>query len=307
MKQDFWLTTDDNCELYVRHWGRDLKDRKAVLLISHGMTEHIGRYEHVAAYFNEKGYIVYGDDHRGHGETGVKQGQLGFIANEDGFGRLVQDTKLIIDYIKKEHPSLPIFIFGHSMGSFIIRNYIQTCSQEIAGVILSGSGFFPKQTSKLGLELASRQDPRKESAFMNNLVFGNYNNKIVERLTSFDWLTRDREIVEAYVSDPLSGYVPSAGFFVDLLTGILTMQDDNMNLQIRKDLPILFISGDADPVGNYSKGIFQAAERYVQTGLEDITVAIYAEARHELHNEINKEEVFEYVNHWLAETIRKRT
>lgn len=303
MEQDFWMKTEDDCDLFVRSWGKDMKDPKAVIIISHGMTEHIGRYRHVGANFNKEGYIAYGDDHRGHGKTGEKQGQLGFIAEKDGFQLLIDDLSLLVSHIKDEHPGLPIFIFAHSMGSFIARNYIQQHSDEIHGVILSGSGNFPKKSSKAGLEIASLQDPRKKSEFMNQLVFGNYNNRIIEKLTSFDWLSRDEKVVAEYISDPLSGYVPTAGFFVDLLTGILMMQDENNMGMIRNDLPMLFISGDSDPVGNYGKGVFQAAESYVQAGLEDVLVALYPDARHELHNEINKGEVFEFINRWIKNKL----
>lgn len=303
MNEEFWLTAEDDCELYIRSWGSDIKDAKAVILISHGMTEHIARYKQLAAFFNGKGFIVYGDDHRGHGRTGEKQGQLGFIAEANGFELLVEDLHLLIQYVKKQHTGLPIFIYGHSMGSFITRNYIQNYSEEVAGVLLAGSGFFPERSSKVGLEIASFQNPRKESTFMNNLVFGNYNSKIVQKLTSFDWLTRDGQVVDDYIADPLSGYVPTAGFFIDLLTGILQMQDPERNKRIRKDLPMLFISGDADPVGNYSKGVFQAAESYIEAGLSDVIVSLYPNARHELHQETNKEEVFDFLEQWIRKQL----
>ena len=296
MEQDFWLKTEDGCDLFVRSWGTEITDPEAVIVISHGMTEHIGRYGHVAEFFNAQGYIVYGDDHRGHGKTGEKQGQLGFIAEENGFQLLVDDLSFLIGHIKQKHPGLPVFIFGHSMGSFITRNYIQTHSHEVTGVILSGSGTFPRKSTRAGLEIALLQEPRKKSEFLNQLVFGNYNNRIIERLTSFDWLSRDEKVVADYISDPLSGYIPTAGFFVDLFTGILLMQDETNLQSIRKDLPILFISGDADPVGNYGKGVFKAAESLVQAGVEEVLVALYPEARHEMHNEINKGEVFAFIN-----------
>ncbi|MCF3942250.1 alpha/beta hydrolase [Oceanobacillus alkalisoli] len=303
MNDGFWLIAEDDCELYVQCWGKEMSDTKAVMLISHGMTEHIRRYNQLAAYFNTQGFIVYGDDHRGHGKTGEKQGQLGFIAETNGFDSLVQDLYLLVNHVKKKHPALPVFIYGHSMGSFITRNFIQKYSDEITGVILSGTGFFPERSSKLGLEIASLQAPKKESTFMNNLVFGHYNNKIAQRLTSFDWLSRDEQVVKDYIADPLSGYVPTAGFFVDLLTGILLMQDAKRNKEIRKDLPMLFVSGDADPVGNYSKGVFRAAESYTELGLDNVLVSLFPEARHELHQETNKEEVFDFLERWMMKQL----
>lgn len=303
MSEFTWLTTEDNCALYVKHWGKTITEPKAVVQISHGMAEHIHRYHEFAAFLNECGFIVYGEDHRGHGQTGDKQGKLGYFAKEKGFQFIVEDMHLLTKHIQKEHPSLPIFIFGHSMGSFITRNYLQKYSNAAAGVILSGTGFFPSVTSYLGRSMASLLPPQIKSKIMNNLVFGRNNKVIQNPRTTFDWLTRDHEVVDEYIKDPFSGFIPTAQFFVDLLTGIITMQDKTKNIRLRKDLPILFLSGDKDPVGNYGKGVFHSAKAYHDAEIENIAVQLYAGARHELLHEINKAEVFEDVEQWIVKQL----
>lgn len=303
MGQSFWLHAEDNCELYVQHWGREMRNPKAVIQVAHGMVEHIGRYDAFANYLNEQGFIVYGNDHRGHGHTGDKQGLLGFFSDDNGFELIVEDMYYLTRHIQKRHPSLPIFIFGHSMGSFITRNFLQKYSHEVSGVILSGTGYFSKVSSLAGKAVASFLPPQKQSKLMNALAFDSYNNKIKNKRTNFDWLTRDERVVDDYINDPLAGYVPTARFFVDLLSGILTMQDQTRNRTIRKDLPMLFISGEADPVGDFGKGVFRTANNYTQLGMENIAVLLFPEARHELLNELNNEEVYKTIHQWLREQL----
>lgn len=303
MEQFTWLTTADNNALYVKYWGKEITSPKAVIQISHGMAEHINRYHEFAALLNDSGYIVYGEDHRGHGQTGHKQGKLGYFAKENGFHLIVEDMYLVTKYIQKEHPELPIFIFGHSMGSFITRNYLQKYSGAVSGVILSGTGSFPIVSSFLGRKAASLLPAQKESKIMNKLVFGSYNKGIHHPATSFDWLSRDSHSVELYIKDSFSGFIPTAQFFVDLLTGIRAMQGKDKNMLIRKDLPMLFLSGDRDPVGDNGRGVFRAAESYYQAGIENIIVNLYPEARHELLNETNKLEVFQSIMQWLNKQL----
>lgn len=299
MEQSFWLQTEDNSEVYVRYWD-ECENPKAIIQISHGMAEHIARYDDFASHLNQQGYIVYGDDHRGHGKTGDKQGLLGYFADEKGFDLLVEDMHLLTKHIQTKHPNLPIILFGHSMGSFIARNFLQKYSNEIAGVILSGTGYFPIMSSYLGRMIASFLPSRRQSKLMDALVFGNYNTKVKDKRTNFDWLTRDEQIVDAYINDPFAGYIPTGRFFFDLLSGILTMQHDKQNIAIRKDLPMLFLSGDQDPVGNYGKGVFRAAESYNQAGIDNIVVKTFTDARHELHNETNKEQIYGTIKKWIA-------
>lgn len=303
MEKTCWITMEDKVEVYLKKWY-STEQPKAIVQLAHGMVEHINRYHHFAQFLVNQGIFVYGNDHRGHGHTGEKQGLLGYFAEEDGFGKTVTDLHVITKKIKQDHPDTPLFLFGHSMGSFIARNYLQKYSGEIDGVILSGTGYFPPVKSMVGKRIAAILPPRKESKLMNSLSFGNYNRKIKNKTTSFDWLTGDDSAVQDYIADGHSGYIPTARFFYDLMTGLITMNDQTLNQTIRKNLPMLIISGDADPVGDYAKGIWKTAHQYERTGMENITTMLFTDGRHELLNEVNKEEVFASIYHWLKGEIQ---
>src|SRR5699024_7997662 len=202
------------------------------------------------------GFHVYGSDHRGHGKTGDKQGLLGYFTDNDGFSKVVDDLYEITKRIKKQYPSVPIILFGHSMGSFLCRKYIQTYSNEIHSLILYGTGYFSKSQTVPAKMLASILPAKKESKLLNHLAFGNYNKRIANPYNQFAWLSRDKAEVEKYTVDRFCGFIPTAKFFYDLMDGLNQIHQRKNNLAIRKDLPIFIISGDADPVGDYGKGVF---------------------------------------------------
>lgn len=299
MEKTFWITMEDDVAIYIKKWYTPTKRPKAIIQLAHGMVEHINRYHEFANFLVEQGIFVYGNDHRGHGHTGEKQGLLGYFSEENGFVKTVNDLHTITNRIKGDHPNTPIILFGHSMGSFLARNYLQRFSKEIDGVILSGTGHFPTLTSLAGKRIAALLPPMEESKFMNSIAFGSYNKKIKDSNTSFDWLTRVQSVIENYTADPHSGYIPTARFFYDLMDGLIIMNNKKRNQTIKKDLPLFLISGDADPVGDYAKGIWKTAYQYEKAGLEDITTMLFAEGRHELLHEINKEEVFAAIYKWI--------
>lgn len=303
MKTTFWLKSDDQVEIYVEKWHNEDRQPKAIVQIAHGMVEHFQRYHDFAQYLVEKDIVVYGNDHRGHGKTGRKQGLLGYLAEEDGFDKTSNDLHQITNKIKEDYPETPIFLLGHSMGSFLSRHYIQQHSDAIDGVILSGTGFYPKATTAFGKALSSRLAPTEKSPLMNKLAFGAFNRKVKHPKTAFDWLSRDDSIVQAYLQDRFAGYIPTARFFYDLMTGLQYIHNQHLNAKIRKDLPMLFISGYADPVGNYGKGVWKTASLYKNVGIEDITTHLFEGARHEVLNEINKEEVYKVVKNWILQHL----
>lgn len=299
LEKDFWISMPDEVNVYVKKWYQADQQPKAIVQLSHGMVEHIQRYDDFAQFLVTNNIFVYGNDHRGHGKTGERQGQLGYFSDHDGFKKVAEDLHEITQIIKEKYPTVPLFLFGHSMGSFLARKYIQSYSHEIDGVILSGTGFFPSFTTKLGKSLARLLPAEKESHVMNHIAFGSYQTKIKNVQTDFDWLTRDRQAVQTYLDDPSTGYVPTARFFYDLMDGLGTIHRKKANETIRKDLPILFMSGEADPVGDYSKGIWKVANLYHQMGIKHIKVMLYIEGRHELLNELNKTEVYEQTFEWM--------
>ena len=303
MKQADWIEANDKNSIYFQKWEHpDRKQIKAVLQIAHGMAEHIDRYDEFANFLTDHGIIVYGNDHRGHGKTGKKHG-IGYFDEVDGFDKATNDLLTITEEIKKKHPSLPIFLFGHSMGSFLVRNYLIKQSDHISGVILSGTGSEPILTAKIGKLLARWQIKTKEwdqpSLLLNRLVFGNYARQFKQRQTDFDWLSRDQDNVYAYINDPDTGFIPSPSFFYDLFDGIEAIQDPKKITHITKELPFFFISGTNDPVGKYTNGVKKAINQYQKQGIKDIDYKFYQDARHELLHEINKNEVMKDILHWL--------
>ncbi|MEH7238498.1 alpha/beta hydrolase [Bacillus sp. JJ1562] len=301
---DFTFLTDDGVTIFCKKWeGESQAISKGIVQIAHGMAEHIERYDIFAKALTEEGYIVYGNDHRGHGKTGANVNLMGFFTDENGFERVVEDMLKLTDLIKKSHPNVPIFLFGHSMGSFLSRRYIQTHGNQLSGVILSGTGGDPGFIGKVGLGIAKLEIKRKgkktKSPLMNKLTFGSYNKAFSPNRTEFDWLSRDDKEVDKYINDPLCGGIFTAGFFYDLVDGVAKVNNLSTNKNIPQKLPMYFIAGDKDPVGNNSKGVLQAADMYKKIGIKDVTVQLYENSRHEILNELNKEDVFYDVVNWL--------
>ncbi len=301
---DFTFLTNDGVTIFYKKWETEGNiSPKGVIQIAHGMAEHIERYDLFAKALIQEGYVVYGNDHRGHGKTGKNASLMGFFAEENGFDLVVEDMLHLTNIIKKDYPNKPIFLFGHSMGSFLSRRYIQTYGDQLAGVILSGTGGNPGLIGQVGIGIAKlemkRKGKRTSSSLMNKLTFGSYNKAFTPTRTEFDWLTRDDSEVNKYIEDPLCGGIFTAGFFYDLVSGVAKVNKHSTNINIPKDLPMYFLAGDKDPVGNFSKGILQAADMYIKLGIEDVTVKLYEDSRHEILNELNKEEVFMDVINWL--------
>lgn len=297
----------DNSEVYVKKWMKKEGTPKAIVQLSHGMAEHIERYDQFAEYLASEGMIVYGNDHRGHGKTGERTGVFGYFAEEEGFDRAVSDLNEVTEHIKTDFPCIPIFLFGHSMGSFLARRYIQKYGQEIVGVILSGTGGNPGLAGKLGRMIAKmemrKKGPKVPSPRLDKLVFGSYNKGIHQAKTKFDWLSRNHEEVEKYINDPLCGQICTSGFFYDLLSGLEAIHRDGPIRQIPRDLPILFLSGSNDPVGGKTKGVLKAIEQYRNNGIKNIEYTFFPEGRHEMLNETNKEEVYHSILTWILKQL----
>ncbi|GGK30926.1 alpha/beta hydrolase [Caldalkalibacillus thermarum] len=305
----FTFTSHDGVEIVAKKWETDQANPKAVVQIAHGMAEHIQRYEDFAKYLVKHHVAVYGNDHRGHGLTGQKMGITGYFADEDGFDKVVGDMMQLTNIIKTEHPGVPVFLFGHSMGSFLARRYIQLYGDQLQGVILSGTGGDPGLLGKLGKLVAQyeiRNKGRKTpSPLLNKLTFGSFNKRFKPNRTAFDWLTRDEREVDKYIEDPLCGGICTAGFFYDLFHGLQVIHDQGQVAQIPKDLPLLFISGDQDPVGKQGKGVLAAVQMYKRAGLKHVSYKLYKDGRHEILNELNRQDVYADIVSWLEEQLEQ--
>ena len=264
--------------------------------LMHGMAEHIGRYKEFAEYLMDKGYLVTGHDHRGHGKTVSLNGIKGHLADELGFNRAVEDAYEIIKYFRGNYPSLRLILFGHSMGSFIARRYIQKYGEEVDIAIFSGTGGDPGVSliaaQSVGYFAGKKEGFDRPNDKLNKLVFGGHNKSVKESLTPFDWLSSDPTEVEKYMADPMCGFVPTTRFFLDVFEGIREIHSSREIKKIPKSLPILLFSGTNDPVGNLGKGVWQVARQYQKAGIEDITVLLFEGGRHEMLHEKNRKDVF---------------
>ena len=300
---NFKFRSSDGLDIYVYKWLSQNEEIKGVVQIAHGMAENAPRYERFANFLNDRGYIVYANDHRGHGKTAGSIEELGYLADENGFDFLVEDMHDLSLIIKEDYPNLPVFLFGHSMGSFSAQRYIMIYDRILDGLILSGSNGRQGNILKAGVLFSKfeiEKNGRKyKSQRLHNLVFGKYNNAFKPNRTSSDWLTRDDREVDKYIEDPYCGTVFTAGFFHDFLAGLLSIEDKKNFDLIPKDIPIYILSGDKDPVGNFGKGVKNLYNRYIELGLKDVEYKLYKDGRHEMLNEINREEVFEDIVKWL--------
>ncbi|HBF3670419.1 TPA: alpha/beta hydrolase, partial [Clostridioides difficile] len=304
---NFTFKGEEGLDIYTYKWeDENIKKPKAVIQIAHGMAETAQRYETFAKVLTKNGYIVYINDHRGHGKTAKIIENVGHLAEKEGFRCLVEDMYTLTNIIKKENEDLPIYLFGHSMGSFASQRYIMDYSNNLSGLILCGSNGKQGIILNLAHLIINREikkyGRRSKSNKINDLIFGG---EIIRRneKTKFDWLSRDKEQVEKYINDPFCGVVCSCGFFYDLVQGLKEIEDKENLKKVPLDIPIYIISGDKDPIGKNGKGVLRLRDRYIKLGVKDVTCKLYKDGRHELLNEINREEVFEDIICWLNNKI----
>ncbi|MEW9094218.1 MAG: alpha/beta hydrolase [Clostridiaceae bacterium] len=304
----FTFKAIDGIRIFVYNWLPDnIEDAKGVVQIAHGMAEHAKRYERFAKELVEEGYIVYANDHRGHGRTAANEDEIGFFGAENGWNLVLSDFYRLSVIIQERHRELPHFVLGHSMGSFITRTFIHKYNHNLKGVVLCGTGMKNAVELELGTLLARAQGrihgKNKRSKLIDKLSFGRFNSSFEENRTISDWLTRDEKEVDKYIEDPLCGKVPTHQFFCDLFQGIKEANGSKAINNTPKCLPILMISGDSDPVGGNGRDVIKLYNLYRKAGIKDISMKLYKDARHELLNEINKDEVSRDIIMWLNNHI----
>ncbi len=306
----FWLTANDHSRLYVNQWMPDVPP-KALVMLSHGMAEHSGRYARLAQAVCGAGYGVYALDQRGHGRT-ADEGTLGLYADNDGWNKVVGDLASLNQHIGQQHPGLPIILLGHSMGSYIAQAYMLHHSASLHGAILSGSNFQPVALYRAARLIArierARQGLRGRSALIDFLSFGSFNKAFKPNRTAFDWLSRDPVEVDTYIHDPLCGFRCTNQLWVDLLGGLQHISKASNLAQIDPGLPMLLIGGECDPVSE-GKRLKSLAHALREAGCQHLQLTIYPQARHEVFNETNRDDVTADVLTWLeyALTLRRPT
>ena len=266
---------------------------KGVVLIIHGMAEYAARYHEFADFFYSNNYIAIAHDQRGHGQTGRDSGDMGFFSSGNGWKRVIQDVKEISWSLRDSYPGLPLFIIGHSMGSVVARSAVISFpnvynSAVFVGTTVGINGFMQKIASLIARREIRKNGEKTPSQLLAELSFGSYNKKFKPNRTDYDWLSLNRENVDAYIEDPICGFTCSSGFYRDLFYGI-QFASDYENLQhIPHDFPMLFLSGQNDPVGGMGKEVAQIVQLTKKAGAENVDLVLYPLLRHEILNEANR-------------------
>lgn len=302
------MNTSDGFRLACRIWEpRSRRNPVGLLHILHGMAEHSARYEDFASFMTSQGFIVCAHDHRGHGLSVDRPENRGWFSDNDGWFRVAEDAWEISYAVSSDYPDVPVFLFGHSMGSFLARTAMVKHPSFYSGIIICGTAPGQGIAGRLGLALARgevrRYGSHHVSKRLDKLSFGGYNRRFAPARTAFDWLSRDIHAVDEYVADDNCGFVCTSGFFADLLTGIAYVNDRHVTAQVPRDLPLLIISGDKDPVGKFGRGVRAVYGMYHDANVSDVTLKLFPGGRHEILNEIDKEDVYAYVLDWLRRRV----
>lgn len=286
-------------DIYVQSFSpEETNNVKGVICVVHGMAEHTDRYIDIAKYLCKKGYIVFMHDHAGHGKSVKNEDDLGFFCKEDGSEKIVDDVNEVVNIIKKEYPSLPVILWGHSMGSFVTRSFIAKYPDAASGAVICGtSGANP--AASIGIFIAKAISKlfgsHHRSGLLDTMAFGTYNKKF-EKKTGFEWLSVNEENVNTYAEDPLCGYKFTATGFKDLFTLLANVSAKEWYGAVPKNMPLYLIAGDMDPVGNYGKGVTEVYEKLKKAGHTNVSVKLYKGLRHEIHNEAERYTVLDDIS-----------
>jgi alpha-beta hydrolase superfamily lysophospholipase len=311
--EESWFGTHNSIKLYLRKWKCGIKPRALVHII-HGLAEHGGRYAETAEFLSDAGMEVWCADRRGSGRTADltvndpgNGGLHGHCADKNAITKVILDINRINEKMKSENPTLPLFILGHSFGSFLAQYLIEFSKINFAGCILSGTkgpgGFELKAGSAFARFLAARRGVREKSLLLNSLVFGSYNKAFESSRTFFDWLSREGAVIDAYITDPLCGQIQTIGFFYDMLSLLRRIHRHRNIDRIKRTLPVYIFSGSKDPVGGMGNSVIALVNRYKKIGIRDLEFILYPDARHECLNEINSAEVRSNLLQWLEKHI----
>ena len=302
-RREFTFFSGDGIhQIHAAEW-RPQGDPRGVVQLVHGISEYILRYDPFACFLAEQGFLVVGHDHLGHGQTARDPSEYGFLAPRGGWDLLVGDVRTLRVETGERFPGVPYFLLGHSMGSFVARTYLIRWPGSLDGCILSGTGQEGAALIALGKALcgliARVRGPRTVSGLVTALSLGAYNRQFKPNRTAADWISRDEAVVDGYTADPLCAFFPTVGMTRDMMEGLQFIAKQDHLARMDPDTPVCFFSGDRDPVGNSGKGVEKVAGWFRQAGVRDVTVRLYPGGRHEMLNEVNRQEVYDDVLAWL--------
>ena len=311
MNYNFYETTypssDGKNTIYAEIYTPKNKTAKGVVQLAHGMIDYTGRYRELAEYFCSEGYIFAGNHHLGHGKSVACDEDFGYFADKGGLKYVIADMYSMNKYLREEFPALPIVLLGHSMGSFLSRLYVVEHPHTVRGLIIHGTGG-KNPLVGMGLTLARLvkliRGPRHRSGLINSLAFGSYNSRFPKEEGEDAWLTRDLPMVADRATDRFTSFKFTVAGYVDLFSALARCNSGSWYASYPKDMPTLVISGDMDPVGDYGKGPDEVYRKLLRAGASHVKLKMYEGARHELFNETNRQEVFEYLVGWLGGVVK---
>lgn len=306
-KREFtYPSCDRRTRIHVIEWIPE-QEVKAALQIVHGMVEYINRYHEFATYLADRGIYVVGHDHLGHGQSVNSEKEYGYFPQPDGNKMVIGDIHRLRNLTFEKYPDVPYFMLGHSMGSFLLRQYLTMHSQGLAGAVIMGTGHQPKAVLSTGQMVckitALLKGWKCQSKFINNLSFGSYNKKFEPAETSIEWITSDREKKSQYAKDPLCGFTFTVGGYYQMFEGMKLLDTKGSVDKICKDIPVFFVAGEDDPVGDFGKGVARIYNKYKAAGIKDTSIKLYKGDRHEILNEVDREQVYEDLYSWLTNRI----
>ena len=303
MKQEFYYPSrDGKTQIHAIEWVPEGKI-KGVLQICHGMVEYIDRYHEFAEYMSENGYYVTGHDHLGHGKSIQSEEELGYFDETRGNQYVIGDIQKLREMTMKKYPDAPYYMLGHSMGSFLLREYLTMYGKGLDGAVIMGTGYQSALILNAGQlvcrVIAAFKGWKHRSRFVDNLSFGSYNKRFEPAETTKDWITSDREKRQKYVEDPLCSYMFTLGAYYQMFEGMKVLTKKESLERIPKDLPILFVSGKDDPVGAFGKSVTKVYEKYKSAGIHNVSIHLYQGDRHEILNEVDREKVYHDILRWI--------
>lgn len=297
-------SADGRTAVHAVDWLPEGRPR-AVLQISHGVAEYILRYEPLAEYLTARGLAVAGHDHLGHGGSVAPGGTRLYFGPKGSWNWVVDDLYARYNLLKRQFPDIPLFLLGHSMGSFLARTYLIRYPGTVDGCIIMGTGQMSAALVAAGRAVAALERRRvgedQTSPVVERLAFGAYNKRFAPNRTGFDWLSLNEENVDRYIADPLCGGNASIGLFREMLGGLRFIARPENLKKMNANTPVLFVSGAMDPVGDCGKGVRRAYRSFLRAGARDVSLQLYPELRHEILNEDCREDIFRDLYLWLTE------
>ena len=312
LKKDFYYpSADGQTKIHAISWAPEAKP-KGIVQIIHGMVEFIDRYDEFACFLAERGFLVCGEDHIGHGESVISDEYHGYFGS-DGNAWLISDIHKLRTIMQEEYSDLPYLMIGHSMGSFLLRQYITENDAEYAkglsGVIIMGTGWQPAamlQIGRVAAKILGTNKIGKRAKMLEAMSFGTYLKKIKNPRTVNDWLTKERDVVDWYRATPWCTFHFTPNAYYHMFGGMQKACDTERMKHLPEGLPILITSGAEDPVGGWGEGVRKTYMAYIENSPCNVDICLYEDDRHEILNETDKAKVFEDLGAFLDNCLTDR-